>query len=131
MDERRIPFQKEDEERIASAGVWGMIAAVTSIGSTVIGAVVALMGKGTTALFTQVISITLNIILGVWLLQASAAFRKVATSDEADQHYLLLGFAKLRAYFMMTGIIIIIAVSLAVLAFLGMLTCGAMLRSRY
>lgn len=131
MDERRIPFQKEDEERIASAGIWGMIAAVTSIGSTLIGAVVALMGKGTTALFTQTISITLNIILGIWLLQASSAFRKVATTDEADQHYLLLGFAKLRAYFMMTGIIIIIAVSLAVLAFLGALTCGAMMRSRF
>jgi hypothetical protein len=93
--------------------------------------VVALMGKGTTALFTQVISITLNVILGIWLLQASSAFRKVATSDEADQHYLLLGFSKLRAYFMMTGIIIIIAVSLAVLLFLGALTCGSMLRSRY
>jgi hypothetical protein len=35
MDEKRIPFAKEDEERIASAGVWGVIAAVTSIGSTV------------------------------------------------------------------------------------------------
>jgi hypothetical protein len=131
MDERHIPFAKEDEERIASVGVWGVIAAVTSIGSTVLSAVVALMGKGASALFTQVIAVTLNLILGIWLLQASSAFSKVATTDEADQHYLLLGFAKLRAYFMMTGIIIIIAVSLGVLLLLGALTCGTLLRSRY
>jgi hypothetical protein len=131
MDERRIPFAKEDEERIASAGVWGMIAAVTSMAAAVLGAIVSLMGKGASAFIGQAISVTINLILGVWLLQASSAFRKVALSDEADQHYLLLGFSKLRAYFMMMGIVIIVALSLALLAFLFLLTCGAMLRHRW
>jgi hypothetical protein len=131
MDERRIPFSREDEERIASAGVWGMIAAMASMGSAILGAIVSFTTQGAVALITQVIAVTLNVILGVWLYQASAAFRKVATTDEADEHYLLLGFSKLRAYFMMMGILIIIAVSLGALAILATLTCGSMLRGRY
>jgi hypothetical protein len=131
MDERRIPFTREDEEKIASAGLWGLIAAITSMVSTALGAIAAVVGKGGGALVTQVIAVTLNVILGVWLYQASQAFRKVALSDEADEHYLLLGFSKLRAYFMMTGILIIIAISLVALGLLAALTCGAMLRNRY
>ena len=131
MDERRIPFTREDEERIASAGLWGMIAAITSMVSAGLGAIAAVAGKGASALVTQVITVTLNLILGVWLYQASQAFRKVALTDEADEHYLLLGFSKLRAYFMMTGILIIIAISLIALVILAALTCGTMLRNRY
>jgi hypothetical protein len=131
MDERRIPFTREDEEKIASAGTWGMIAAITSMVSTGLGAIAAVASKGGGALITQVIAVTLNLILGVWLYQASQAFRKVALTDEADEHYLLLGFSKLRAYFMMTGILIIIVISLVALVILGALTCGAMLRHRY
>jgi hypothetical protein len=125
MDDRRIPFSQEDEERIASAGVWGMIAAITSIASTLLGVVVPLAVIGVSALGWKVIALGVNVILAVWLLQASSAFRKVALTDEADQQYLLLGFTKLRNYFMMTGILIIAAITLVVLAIVGVMTCGS------
>jgi hypothetical protein len=138
MDEaRRIPFAPEDEERIASAGMWGIIVAVTSIASSVlsvIGVVVlalrsplggAVVGA---ALIPGLIGLVVGVVLAIFLLQASLAFRKVALTDEADQHYMLLGFRKLRNYFMMMGIVIIVAIGGAVLLFCGALTCGAMLR---
>lgn len=128
MDGRRIPFTREDEERIASAGLWGMIAAVTSITSTALGVVVAVMSRDATNVMRQIIGLVLNTILAVWLLQASTAFRRVALTDEADQHHLLVGFSKLRSYFMMTGILIFIAFGLVVLLVLGAVTCGAMMR---
>jgi len=131
MDGKRIPFTREDEERIASAGLWGIIAAVASVGSTALGAVATLLHPTPGDLLRQLITLTLNVVLGLWLYQACQAFREMARTDEADEHYLLLGFSKLRAYFMMTGIILIIALSIAVLAFLGALTCGAMYRHRF
>jgi hypothetical protein len=135
---RRIPFSPEDEERIASAGLWGIIVAITSIASSVlsvIGVVVlafkmptgagAIMGA---ALIPGLIGLIIGVVLAVFLLQASTAFRKVALTDEADQHYLLLGFGKLRNYFMMMGIVIIVIIGGAVLLFCGALTCGSMFR---
>jgi hypothetical protein len=137
MDARRIPFTPEDEERIASAGMWGIIVAVTSIASSILSTIAsailvarspvpgAMVGV---VIIPGLIGVVIGVILGIWLLQASMAFRKVALTDEADQHYLLVGFHKLRNYFMMMGIILIIAVAGSVLLFCGALTCGAMMR---
>jgi len=145
MDARRIPFSPADEERIASAGLWGMIVAITSMVSTALStvtAVVQVLRVGSInpeldhyrpfmmlgVLVPGLVSLTLVLILGIWLLQASQAFRKVALTDTADQHYLLLGFRKLRNYFMMMGILIIIAISGSVLLVCGSFVCGSMLR---
>ena len=43
MDARRIPFTPEDEERIASAGMWGMIVALVSIASSVLSTIAAIV----------------------------------------------------------------------------------------
>jgi hypothetical protein len=48
----------------------------------------------------------------------------MATTDGADEHYLIQGFDKLRAYFMAMGIILIIVLSIGGLVLLGALTCG-------
>jgi hypothetical protein len=128
MDARRIPFTREDEERIASAGLWGIVVAVTSLASALIGAALSVMSRQGGEMFRGLLGLTLNGILALWLLQASLAFRRVATTDEADEHYLLLGFSKLRGYFMMTGILIFIGFGLVVLVILGSLACGAMMR---
>jgi hypothetical protein len=141
-DAHRIPFSPGDEERIASAGLWGIIVAVTSIASTLLsvgaavlsmlrlsGSLGSLGGVGSSLymmLIPAAVGLAIQVFLAVWLLQASLAFRKVALTDEADQHYLLRGFHKLRNYFMMIGILIIIGVSLGVLALTGALTCGAL-----
>lgn len=148
MDGRRIPFTPEDEERIASAGFWGMLVAVVSLatgGLTAVFSIVnaikvssatsALTGGGSfqgavvgTTVVMMVIYLSVVVLLAVFLLQASAAFRKVALTDEADQHYLLLGFRKLRNYFLTWAIIIIVVFSGAILMFCAAVTCGAALR---
>lgn len=124
MEDRRIAFSKEDEERIASAAVWGIVVAVTSIASAVLSLVLSFVGRGNAAAaIGQLVSLTVSVLLAIWLYQASVAFRKVALTDVADQQYLLEGFRKLRAYFMAMGIILIVLLSLGVLVFMGALMC--------
>lgn len=124
---QRIPFAKEDEQRIASAATWGQIVGATTIASSVIGTLVAMAKQGASGLLGELIGLIISVILGLWLLQAGTAFRKVAVTDEADEHYLLLGFSKLRAYFMMSGILAFIALGFVALALLAVMTCGPLL----
>jgi hypothetical protein len=118
MDAHRIPFTEEDEQRIASAATWGSIVAVTTIATGGIALVLTLSAgvsfansvvaiASLSALLPTVVSIAIN----VWLLQASAAFRKVAQTDHADQAYLLQGFRKLRGYFMVQVIMILLVLA--------------------
>jgi hypothetical protein len=100
-----------------------MIAAVVSIASAVLGTIITMVSSGG-SIVGEVIKLPIAIILGIWLYQASVAFRKVALTDVADQAYLLEGFSKLRNYFMMVGIVLIVVISLAVLGLLGALMCG-------
>jgi len=137
MEQQRIPFSTEDEECIASAGMWGMIIGITSIVSTFLSTIFTFFNaaKGPTPGFMiavitlpAIIAVAITVILAVFLLQASAAFRKVALTDEADQHYLMRGFTKLRNYFMMMGIMFIIGASLVGVVFLFSLTCGLLFK---
>jgi hypothetical protein len=148
MNGKRIPFSTADEEKIASAGVWGIIIAITSLASTAVGLAASVVGVFRTidavgkmggdfpfsigmiawVAVPGLIVTAIWVLLSIWLLQASLAFRKVALTDVADQHYLLRGFRKLRNYFMTIGILVIIGLSFGALAFLGALTCGAMVR---
>ncbi|MBW2453513.1 MAG: hypothetical protein JRI68_03335 [Deltaproteobacteria bacterium] len=121
MGVARIPFSAMDESRIASAASWGIITAVTSLVSIAITAVVTLpqmfelMGSPflgpivTAGLVATLVVFVVTALLDVWLIQASMAFRKVALTDVADQHYLIEGFAKLRNYFLVLGIMLILA----------------------
>ena len=127
MDAARIPFDPMDEQRIASAATWGLITAITSLVSAFITTAVTVPAflkltdnplLGTMALAPlglTLLGLVITMLLDVWLIQASLAFRKVAVTDEADQHYLLAGFSKLRNYFMVLGIMCILA-TLAVVA---------------
>lgn len=134
MSRARIPFTPEDEEKIASAGLWGMIAAVVSIASGVVDMGVKFFQSGSNVgaavgvFLGSAIGITITVILGIWLYQASNAFRKIAVTDVADERYLLEGFGKLRNYFMMLGILFIIGVSLIGVVMLGALSCGLLMR---
>ena len=111
-NERRIPFTQEDEQRIASAATWGMIVSITSIASgglsLLVQAPIILDNPGLRGLIAAPVLVAVyTLVVNVWLLQASLAFRKVALTDEADQVYLLEGFRKLRAYFMIQVILIL------------------------
>jgi hypothetical protein len=133
MGVARIPFDAMDESRIASAASWGIITAVTSLASVAITAVITVPGlvamsagplmglMGTIALAATVGVIAITVLLDVWLIQASLAFRKVAVTDVADQHYLIEGFAKLRNYFLVMGVMLILATLLAAVSMF--LTC--------
>jgi hypothetical protein len=134
----RIPFEAMDEQRISSAARWGLITAITSIVSIVMSTAVAvpryldIVGGSSMGAVTMmplaVVGLTFvaTVLLDVWLIQASLAFRKVALTDVADQHYLLSGFSKLRNYFMALGILFILAgLFVAVAMFLGMAGASA------
>lgn len=129
MDARRIPFTEEDERRIASAATWGLIVSISSIVTALLSLAVQgqavsnlgavpreLQGIMAPMLVGGLIQALLTVLFNVWLLQASLAFRKVALTDEADQAYLLLGLRKLRAYFMIQVILILVVAGLGILA---------------
>jgi len=119
MDDRRIPFTDDDERRIASAATWGLIVAGSSIATALVTLVLqaqlyfgpaahllAFMGP---AIIITTVQSLLSLLFNVWLLQASLSFRKVAITDEADQAHLLTGFRRLRGYFMIQVIVILLA----------------------
>ena len=112
--------------RITAAAL--IIAAGASIASAGLDLLLSFLNRQGPAIVGQLVSTTLYVILGIWLLQASSAFRKVATTDVADQAHLLEGFTKLRNYFMMTGIVAIVLVGVVVLVFLGALMCRMSMR---
>ena len=122
LTEKRIPFTPEDEQAIASASTWGLIVGGTSIATGIISLLVQIpMILETEALrgfiAAPVLQAAFTVLINVWLLQASLAFRKVALTNEADQAFLLEGFRRLRAYFMIQLILIIAAVALGIMAF--------------
>jgi hypothetical protein len=112
MSERRIPFTAEDEDRIASASIWGIIAAVTALVSQAVQSGAAfLAGQHLVMWVSQGIALVLTALLSLWLIQACLAFRAVARTDVADKAFLLRGFDKLHHYFMTIGIIISVLIA--------------------
>jgi hypothetical protein len=129
MDPKRIPFTPEDERKIASAGLWGLIVATTSIGVATL-MVLAIVTSGSLMKDDGLeLAITLaipagQIFLNVWLLQASVAFRKVALTDVADHAFLLRGFRRLRIYFLVQGVFFLLILSAFVVAACGLSVFG-------
>src|SRR5262249_44458421 len=93
---RRIPFSAEAEGQIRSLSGWmtayGAIAAFSGLVSLVM--LISLRDPG------QLANAILNLLVGTWVIQAASSFKKVATTDEADQAHLVSGFGKLRAIFL-------------------------------
>lgn len=126
----RINFSKSDEEKISSLATWATLVAVVSVVSGVVDSVTKLIahsGEGAKlvgTLFGAILGLGIAVLLSLFLYQAGQSFRMMATTDDADEHHLIAGFDKLRAYFMAMGIILIIVLSLGGLVLLGALTCG-------
>ncbi|MCA9661298.1 MAG: hypothetical protein KC486_23365 [Myxococcales bacterium] len=121
MSSTRIPFTREDKEKIASAATWGLVVSVTSLITGALALLVELSSAKASEVFGQMLQTGFTVVINIWLLQASLALRKVASDTNAnDQGNLLIGFRKLRAYFMAQVIVILIAVALGVLAFVAM-----------
>jgi hypothetical protein len=104
----RIPFTIEAENQIKTLSFW-----LTVIGwlSVVAGVIVVLSLMSTTRNLGLVIDLILYVAIGTWALQAAKAFKNVATTDVADQAYLVQGFTKLRSIFLLQGLLILVGMA--------------------
>jgi hypothetical protein len=59
------------------------------------------------------------------MFQAASAFKNVATTDVADQAYLVQGFSKLRNVFLLQSILILLALAFVAAACVFVLLHGA------
>jgi hypothetical protein len=113
----RIPFTVAAENQIKSLSFW-----LTIVGwLNVIAGVSDLLNLAlSTRNIGHVFNAILHLALGGWSLEAARAFKNVATTDVADQAFLVQGFSKLRSIFLIQGILILVgmAFAAAVLLFL-------------
>jgi hypothetical protein len=120
----RIPFTAAAEGQIKSLSFWlavvGWLNIVAAAGD-IINLIMPQRNLG------QVFNLILHVALASWSLQAARAFKSVATTDVADQAYLVQGFTKLRSIFLLQGILIIVALAFvaAVVLFLVLPGAGA------
>lgn len=109
----RIPFTARAEATIQALSNWMRIAAIFSIIGAVIKLVSAFAPRHD---FSKIIDAVITFLIGLWIYQAGAAFRKVATSDTADQRHLMEGFTLLRRVFLLQAILVIIMLTFVILA---------------
>jgi hypothetical protein len=120
----RIPFTVATEARIKSLSFWLTVVGWIGIAAAVVDLVsLATPGRN----LGQIVNAIVHILVATWCFQAATAFKKVATTDEADQAYLVQGFFQLRKIFLFQGILILIGLAFvtAVLLFLVLHHGGA------
>ena len=117
----RIPFTVAAEAKIKSLSFWlsivgwvGIVAGVLDL----INLVTPARNPG------QIGNAIIHFLMGYWCLQAATAFKKVATTDEADQAYLVQGFSRLRNIFLLQGIMILVGLAFATAVLLFLLLHG-------
>ena len=119
----RIPFTVAAENQIKSLSFWltivGWLNAIAAVGEI---STLVLQRN-----FDQIINLILHIAVATWSLQAAKAFKSVATTDVADQAYLVQGFTKLRSLFLLQGVLALVGLAFvaAVLLFLAFHGAGA------
>jgi hypothetical protein len=117
----RIPFTVAAEAKIKSLSFWLSIVGWLGIAA----GVVDLIDLATPARNGgQIVNAVIHFLLGYWCLQAATAFKKVATTDEADQAYLVQGFSRLRSIFLLQGIMILVGLAFATAVLLFLLFHG-------
>lgn len=139
----RIPFARQDEQTIASMARWMRFVAVVGIVGSILMLILLLLGAGLVAAgselgqtspkwvelrrFFEETGTLLYFLLAVILLAAVASlwqnfalyyagdyFERVATTDVADLDYLQHGLDKLRVYFKVQVLVMIVTVAVAV-----------------
>jgi hypothetical protein len=120
----RIPFTAAAEGQIKSLSFWlavvGWLNIIAAAGD-ILNLIMPHRNLG------QIFNLILHVALASWSLQAARAFKSVATTDVADQAYLVQGFTKLRSIFLLQGILIIVSLAFvaAVVLFLVLHGAGA------
>jgi hypothetical protein len=67
----------------------------------------------------QLIGAIVAFLIGLWSYRAANAFAAVATTDTADQRYLMTGFSLLRRVFLLQAVLVIIGLSVLVVGAIG------------
>lgn len=112
----RIDFAPEDEAKMASAALWGQIVAIVSIFT----AAIALPFEIGTGSLSALVGFGVQLALGVSLLVACRAFRRVARTDDDDHGHLLGGFRHLRRYFLIQAVLVILLLAVLGIGFFTM-----------
>jgi hypothetical protein len=108
-----IPFTARGEASIRALANWMQITAVISIVAAVLKLVSAFTPRHD---YSKIIDAVLTFLIGLWIYQAGTAFRKVATTDTADQRHLMEGFTLLRRVFLLQSILVIVVLTFLVVA---------------
>jgi hypothetical protein len=67
----------------------------------------------------QLIGAVVTFLVGLWSYQAANAFAAVATTDTADQRYLMEGFSLLRRVFLLQAVLVIIGLAFLTVGVIG------------
>jgi hypothetical protein len=120
----RIPFTIEAENQIKTLSFWLTVVGWLNVAAAVIDVVNTVWPAWN---FGQVVNLIIHVAVGAWAFQAARAFQSVATTDVADQAYLVQGFSKLRSIFLLQGVLILVGMAFlaAVLLFLVLHGAGA------
>jgi hypothetical protein len=117
----RIPFTAAAEKQIKTLSFWltvvGWLSVITSV-FDLLNLAAATRNAG------HVLNAILHFAIGVWSLQAATAFKNVATTDVADEAYLVQGFTKLRSIFLLQGILILVGMAFIAAVVLFLLIHG-------
>jgi hypothetical protein len=118
----RIPFTARAEASILELSKWMHISGVIGIVASVLKLCVALfIGHGLGAYIGAVVTF----LVGYWSYQAGNAFGSMASSDSADQRYLMDGFGLLRRVFLLQAAMILLAFGLFGAAIVGSIIVAA------
>jgi hypothetical protein len=112
----RIPFTARTEASIVALAKWMRVAAAFGI-LTAAGRIISVFGPHRD--FGQLIGAVISLLMGIWTYQAADAFNRVATTDTADQSYLMRGFTLLRRVFLLQAILVIVTLALLIVVLLA------------
>jgi len=113
---RRIPFTPRAEASILELSKWLRISAVIGMISAVLRVVVSFMVRNDAG---QLIGAVVTFLIALWSYQAAGAFAAVATTDTADQRFLMQGFSLLRRVFLLQAALVIIVLAFLVVGLIG------------
>lgn len=99
----RIPFTADDEATVKSLSTWMTVAGVIGLLAGIVTMISHVLNRN-----AGIIGPILDIVVSVLVLLSAGAFRKVATTDTADQAHLVDGFERLRLIFLIQSIRVIV-----------------------
>jgi steroid 5-alpha reductase family enzyme len=112
----RIPFTPRAEASIVELSKWMRISGVIGMLGGVLRVAIALSVRNDAG---QLIGAVVTFLVGLWSYQAANAFASLATTDTADQRYLMEGFSLLRRVFLLQAVLVILGLGLVVVAAIG------------